>query len=70
MENIIIKEACVTNYFQAKRAFELGANRLELCFDMANDGITPSFGTAKEIKVCLHKDEKGFLINFICQHSF
>ena len=50
MENMIIKEACVTNYFQAKRAFELGANRLELCFDMANDGITPSFGTAKEIK--------------------
>ena len=37
-------------YFQAKRAFELGVNRLELCFDMANDGITPSFGTAKEIK--------------------
>ena len=50
MENIIIKEVCVTNYFQAKRAFELDANRLELCFDMANDGITPSFGTAKEIK--------------------
>ena len=49
MENLI-KEACVTNYSQAKRAFELGANRLELCFDMSNDGITPSFGTAKQIK--------------------
>ena len=49
MDNLI-KEACVTNYYQAKRAFELGANRLELCFDMSNDGITPSFGTAKQIK--------------------
>jgi len=49
MDNLI-KEACVTNYYQAKRAFELGANRLELCFDMTNDGITPSFGTAKQIK--------------------
>ena len=50
MDNLFIKEACVTNYLQAKRAFELGANRLELCFDMSNDGITPSFGTAKQIK--------------------
>ena len=50
MENILIKEACVTNYYQAKKAFELGANRLELCFDMANDGLTPSYGTAKNIK--------------------
>ena len=49
MENLI-KEACITNYNQAKKAFELGANRLELCFDMANDGITPSYGTAKQIK--------------------
>ena len=49
MENLI-KEACVTNYSQAKKASELGANRLELCFDMANDGITPSYGTAKQIK--------------------
>ena len=50
MDNILIKEACVTNYFQAKRAYELGANRFELCFDMSNDGITPSYGTAKQIK--------------------
>ena len=50
MENYIIKEACVTNFFQAKKAYELGANRLELCFDMANDGLTPSYGTAKNIK--------------------
>ena len=46
----IIKEACVVNFSQAKKAYELGANRLELCFDMANDGITPSYGTAKQIK--------------------
>ena len=50
MKNNIVKEACVVNYIQAKKAFELGANRLELCFDMHNDGITPSYGTAKYIK--------------------
>ena len=50
MDNLLIKEACVTNYLQAQRAFELGANRLELCFDISNGGTTPSFGTAKQIK--------------------
>ena len=50
MDNLLIKEACVTNYLQAKRAFELGANRLELCFDIVNGGVTPSYGTAKQIK--------------------
>ena len=50
MDNLFIKEACVTNYLQSKRAFELGANRLELCFDIANGGVTPSYGTAKQIK--------------------
>ena len=50
MDNLFIKEACVTNYLQAKRAFELGANRLELCFDIVNGGVTPSYGTAKQIK--------------------
>ena len=50
MEKTILKEACVVNFNQAKKAFELGANRLELCFDMANDGITPSYGTCKQIK--------------------
>ena len=50
MDNLLIKEACVTNYLQAQRAFELGAKRLELCFDIGNGGVTPSYGTAKQIK--------------------
>ena len=54
MDNLLIKEACVTNYLQAKRAFELGANRLELCFDIVNGGVTPSYGTAKQIKESLN----------------
>ena len=54
MEKNITKEACVTNFYQAKKALELGANRLELCFDMANDGITPSYGTAQQIKKSLN----------------
>ncbi|WP_340111111.1 copper homeostasis protein CutC [Maribellus mangrovi] len=38
----MIKEACVESIEEAKRAQELGANRIELCSDLANDGLTPS----------------------------
>jgi copper homeostasis protein len=41
----IIREACVENYDQAKRAAELGADRIELCDNMAVLGTTPSYGT-------------------------
>lgn len=38
----MIKEACVESFEEAKRAQKLGANRIELCSDLANDGLTPS----------------------------
>lgn len=41
----IIREASVENYDQAKRAVELGADRIELCDNMAVLGTTPSYGT-------------------------
>ena len=50
MDNLFIKEACVTNYLQAKRAFELGAKKIELCYESINGGETPSNGTAKQVK--------------------
>lgn len=39
----MIKEACVETFKEAVMAEELGANRIELCSDLASDGLTPSF---------------------------
>ena len=39
----MIKEACVETFEEAKLAEKRGANRIELCSDLANDGLTPSF---------------------------
>lgn len=44
----MIKEACVESFEEAKLAEERGANRIELCSDLANDGLTPSFELMKE----------------------
>lgn len=41
----IIKEACVEGFAQALKAQELGANRIELCENLAVGGTTPSLGT-------------------------
>lgn len=44
----MIKEACVETYEEAILAEERGANRIELCSDLANDGLTPSFELMKK----------------------
>ena len=38
----MIKEACVETFEEAILAEKQGANRIELCSDLANDGLTPS----------------------------
>jgi copper homeostasis protein len=38
----MIKEACVETFEEAMLAEQRGANRIELCSDLANDGLTPS----------------------------
>ena len=38
----ILKEACVDNAEDAINAFKLGANRLEYCSKLDEDGLTPS----------------------------
>lgn len=50
----MIKEACVETLKEAKLAEERGANRIELCSDLANDGLTPSFPLMK--KACSQLD--------------
>jgi copper homeostasis protein len=41
----MILEACVENFSEALMAQERGANRIELCENLAVGGTTPSYGT-------------------------
>lgn len=43
-----IYEACVGSYNEAVRAENLGANRIEFCDNLLEDGTTPSFGNIKK----------------------
>ncbi|MBB1272160.1 copper homeostasis protein CutC [Psychromonas sp. SR45-3] len=43
----MVKECCVGSYIEAKRAYENGANRIELCDNLLEGGTTPSYGTIK-----------------------
>jgi copper homeostasis protein len=43
-----IFEACVGNYKEAVLAAKKGADRIELCDNLMEDGTTPSFGTIKK----------------------
>ena len=40
---MIVKEVCVDNIYDALSAVKKGANRLELCSDLEQDGLTPSY---------------------------
>lgn len=40
-------ETCVGNYIEAIEAEKRGANRIELCDNLKEDGTTPSYGTIK-----------------------
>jgi copper homeostasis protein len=46
----MIKEACIESLSEAIKAEKLGAQQLELCSDLANDGLTPDFDLIKEVK--------------------
>lgn len=39
----MIKEACVETFEEALLAQQRGAQRIELCSDLANDGLTPAY---------------------------
>jgi len=55
---VIIKEACVGNYREAKKAYELGAQCIELCDNLKEGGTTPSYGT-----ILMAKETLPFPIN-------
>lgn len=44
-----IYECCVTNFNEAVKAEAKGANRIELCENLALGGTTPSYGTIKNV---------------------
>lgn len=48
----IVKEVCVESFVQAREKVAAGADRIELCDNLAVGGTTPSYGTIKE---CLKK---------------
>ena len=50
----MIKEACVESFAEAKIAQEKGADRIELCSDLANDGLTPDMSLMQ--KACSQLD--------------
>ena len=50
---MIVKEVCVDNIYDALSAFKKGANRLELCSDLEQDGLTPSYELLSEVKLKL-----------------
>lgn len=44
----VVKEVCVESFDEAIRAIKAGANRIELCENLAAGGTTPSLGTIKK----------------------
>lgn len=45
----MLKEKCIGSYEEAVEAQKLGANRVELCENLAEGGTTPSYGTIKMV---------------------
>ena len=46
----IIKEVCVDNLDDAVKAFNKGADRIEFCSNLNEDGLTPDYNDLKELK--------------------
>ncbi|STO31863.1 Copper homeostasis protein CutC [Fusobacterium necrogenes] len=45
----MIREKCIGSFLEALEAQELGAERIELCDNLAEGGTTPSYGTIKMV---------------------
>ncbi len=52
--HVMIKEACVESLKEALLAEKNGANRIELCADLASDGLTPSADLMQQVCMQLH----------------
>jgi copper homeostasis protein len=69
----MIKEACVETFEEAKLAEERGADRIELCSNLASDGLTPSFNLMKkacsELKIPVMTMARPRSGNFVCNRE-
>ena len=61
---MLIREFCAENFTDIPRAVAAGAERIELCDNLAVDGTTPSYGVIKETADYL-KDTKTTLASMI-----
>lgn len=43
----VFKECCVNSFKEAIESHKKGADRIELCAELVNGGVTPSYGTIK-----------------------
>lgn len=51
----MIKEFCAENFTNIEAALKAGANRIELCDNLAVGGTTPSLGVIKEVVKIVHQ---------------
>lgn len=69
----MIKEACVETIEEAIIAEKRGAGRIELCSDLANDGLTPSFEltqkTCSTLKIPVMVMIRPRAGNFVCSDN-
>jgi copper homeostasis protein len=61
---LLIREFCAENFTDIPRAVAAGAERIELCDNLAVGGTTPSYGVIKETADYL-KDTKTTLASMI-----
>ncbi|WP_313468565.1 copper homeostasis protein CutC, partial [Carnobacterium sp.] len=47
-DGVFLKEVCLENYTYVAKAISQGANRIELCDNLASGGTTPSKGVMHE----------------------
>ncbi|MGL5087718.1 MAG: copper homeostasis protein CutC [Clostridium sp.] len=45
----MVFEACTGSYIEVVKAYNNGANRIELCDNLGEGGTTPSYGTIKKV---------------------
>jgi len=57
--NVYLREACIESMDEAIAASRLGADRLEFCSNLEEDGLTPDF---KEVKLTLEKIQTPIMV--------
>lgn len=62
MKFLLLKEACLENYTALPQAIHHGANRIELCDNLAVGGTTPSKGVIAEAAKFCHENNVPLIV--------